>query len=68
MVTGVGRLGADEFAVFLAHAGQDEAKRVLQRVIRNLGQATFPVSEGSPQLSCSIGVVEVSADAPDVNW
>jgi len=36
----VGRLGADEFAVFLAHAGQDEAKRVLQRVIRNLGQAT----------------------------
>lgn len=64
----VGRLGADEFAVFLAHAGQDEAKRVLQRVIRNLGQATFPVSEGSPQLSCSIGVVEVSADAPDVNW
>lgn len=64
----VGRLGADEFAVFLAHAGQDEAKRVLQRVIRNLGQATFPISEGSPQLSCSIGVVEVSADAPDVNW
>ncbi len=44
----VGRLGADEFAVFLAHAGQDEAKRVLQRVIRNLGQATFPISEGSP--------------------
>ena len=64
----VGRLGADEFAVFLAHAGQDEAKRVLQRVIRNLGQATFPISEGSPQLSCSIGVVEVSAEAPDVNW
>ncbi|MBH1430533.1 EAL domain-containing protein [Stenotrophomonas maltophilia] len=64
----VGRLGADEFAVFLAHAGQDEAKRVLQRVIRNLGQATFPIIEGSPQLSCSIGVVEVGADAPDVNW
>ena len=64
----VGRLGADEFAVFLAHAGQDEAKRVLQRVIRNLGQATFPISEGSPQLSCSIGVVEVSAEAPDANW
>ncbi len=43
----VGRLGADEFAVFLAHAGQDEAKRVLQRVIRNLGQATFPISEAA---------------------
>jgi len=64
----VGRLGADEFAVFLARASQDEAKRVLQRLIRNLGQATFPISEGSPQLSCSIGVVEVTADAPDVNW
>jgi len=63
-----GRLGADEFAVFLARASQDEAKRVLQRLIRNLGQATFPISEGSPQLSCSIGVVEVTADAPDVNW
>jgi len=64
----VGRLGADEFAVFLARANQDEAKRVLQRLIRNLGQATFPVSEGSPQLSCSVGVVEVTAEAPDVNW
>jgi len=64
----VGRLGADEFAVFLSRASQDEAKRVLQRLIRNLGQATFPISEGSPQLSCSIGVVEVIADAPDVNW
>ncbi len=64
----VGRLGADEFAVFLSRASQDEAKRVLQRLIRNLGQATFPISEGSPQLSCSIGVVEVTADAPDVNW
>ncbi|MCX2895704.1 EAL domain-containing protein [Stenotrophomonas lactitubi] len=64
----VGRLGADEFAVFLARANQDEAKRVLQRLIRNLGQATFPVSEGSPQLSCSVGVVEVTAEAPDANW
>ncbi|MGE6335072.1 putative bifunctional diguanylate cyclase/phosphodiesterase [Stenotrophomonas sp. NPDC077659] len=64
----VGRLGADEFAVFLCGASQDEAKRVLQRLIRNLGQATFPISEGSPQLSCSIGVVEVTADAADVNW
>ncbi|WP_164271813.1 EAL domain-containing protein [Stenotrophomonas sp. B1-1] len=64
----VGRLGADEFAVFLARASQDEAKRVLQRLLRNLGQATFPISEGSPQLSCSIGVVEVTADAQDVNW
>ncbi len=64
----VGRLGADEFAVFLGRASQDEAKRVLQRLVRNLGQATFPISEGSPQLSCSIGVVEVTADAPDVNW
>ncbi len=64
----VGRLGADEFAVFLARANQDEAKRVLQRLIRNLGQATFPISEGSPQLSCSVGVVEVTAEAPDVNW
>lgn len=64
----VGRLGADEFAVFLARASQDEAKRVLQRLIRNLGQATFPISEGSPQLSCSVGVVEVTAEAQDVNW
>ena len=61
-------LGADEFAVFLARANQDEAKRVLQRLIRNLGQATFPISEGSPQLSCSVGVVEVTAEALDVNW
>lgn len=64
----VGRLGGDEFAFFLANASQDEAKQVLQRVIRTLGQVSFQHGEGAPKVSCSIGVVEVTAEAPDVNW
>lgn len=64
----VGRLGADEFALFLCHANQDEAKRVLQRVIRNLGQISLQLSPDMPAVSCSVGVLEISAEAPDVNW
>ncbi|WP_353087127.1 EAL domain-containing protein [Stenotrophomonas sp.] len=64
----VGRLGGDEFALFLANASQDEAKQVLQRVVRTLGQVAFQHGEGAPKVSCSIGVVEVTAEAPDVNW
>lgn len=64
----VGRLGGDEFALFLANASQDEAKQVLQRVIRTLGQVSFQHGEGALKVSCSIGVVEVTAEAPDVNW
>jgi len=64
----VGRLGGDEFALFLANAGQDEAKQVLQRVVRTLGQVSIQHGDGAPRVSCSIGVVEISPDAPDVNW
>jgi len=64
----VGRLGGDEFALFLANAGQDEAKQVLQRVIRTLGQVSLHHGDGAPRVSCSVGVVEVTAEAPDVNW
>jgi len=64
----VGRLGGDEFALFLANAGEDEAKQVLQRVIRTLGQVSLHHGDGAPRVSCSVGVVEVTAEAPDVNW
>lgn len=64
----VGRLGGDEFALFLANAGQDEAKQVLQRVVRTLGRVSIRQGDGAPRVSCSIGVVEISPDAPDVNW
>lgn len=64
----VGRLGGDEFALFLANVAQDEAKQVLQRLLRTLSQASFQHADGSPRISCSIGVVEVTAEAEDVNW
>ena len=64
----VGRLGADEFALFLARASQDEARQVLHRVIRTLGQAGIQFGEDTLKISCSVGVVEVGADTPDVNW
>jgi len=64
----VGRLGNDEFALFLAHAGQDDARRVLQRIMIGLGHDTVAFTDGLPKLSCSAGVVEVNAEVPDLNW
>lgn len=64
----VGRMGGDEFAMFLSDARQEEAKQVLQRIARNLGQAGFQRDDGLPRVSCSIGVVEITADVADVNW
>lgn len=64
----VGRMGGDEFALFLHGARQEEAKQVLQRIARNLGQAGFQRDDGSPRVSCSIGVVEITAEVADVNW
>lgn len=64
----VGRMGGDEFALFLHGARQEEAKQVLQRIARNLGQAGFQRDDGTPKVSCSIGVVEIDAGVADVNW
>ncbi len=64
----VGRMGGDEFALFLRGARQEEARQVLQRIARNLGQAGFQRDDGTPKVSCSIGVVEIDADVADVNW
>ncbi|WP_421568969.1 putative bifunctional diguanylate cyclase/phosphodiesterase [Stenotrophomonas sp. PD6] len=64
----VGRMGGDEFVLFLAGARQEEAKQVLQRIVRTLGQAGFQRDDGLPRVSCSIGVVEITAEVTDVNW
>ncbi|WP_313348833.1 EAL domain-containing protein [Stenotrophomonas sp.] len=64
----VGRMGGDEFALFLAGARQEEATQVLQRIVRSLGQAGFQRDDGMPRVSCSIGVVEITAEVADVNW
>ncbi|WP_313455494.1 EAL domain-containing protein [Stenotrophomonas sp.] len=64
----VGRMGGDEFALFLAHAGQEDARQVLQRLMRSLGQAGAAQGEGAPQVRCSVGVVEITAEVADVNW
>lgn len=64
----VGRLGADEFALFLQGATQDAAKQILHRLIRTLGQASVQFGEDTLKISCSVGVVEMGTDTPDVNW
>lgn len=64
----VGRLGADEFALFLADASQDEAKRIVQRIVREIGHDPAAFADGLPRLGCSVGIVEVNAEAADVSW
>lgn len=64
----VGRLGADEFALFLAGADQDQAQGVLHRLMSTLVQDSIPSGDDALKISCSAGVVEIRAETPDVNW
>lgn len=64
----VGRLGADEFALFLCRCSQEEARQVLLRLIRSLDQTSVQLGDGALKISCSAGIVEVRADTPDVSW
>ena len=64
----LGRLGGDEFAILLERTPVDGAERVAEKLTDVLAATTFTWMERSFSLSCSIGVVEITADTPDVSW
>lgn len=64
----VGRLGGDEFAILLDRASRHDAERAAERISSELAASAFPWQGRSYSITCSIGVVEIDADTPDVGW
>lgn len=64
----LGRHGGDEFLLLLPDTSPDQAQPVLERIGRALRQGQFGDAESAPGVGCSIGVVAIDADVPDVNW
>ncbi|UWX03556.1 GGDEF domain-containing protein [Pseudoxanthomonas sp. NC8] len=64
----MGRLGGDEFAVLLQDTTPEQAETVMARVYAALAATAFEWGGRAFDLNCSAGVVEISADAPDVDW
>ncbi|WP_052480808.1 putative bifunctional diguanylate cyclase/phosphodiesterase [Gilvimarinus agarilyticus] len=59
------RLGGDEFAVILENCGLDVAARVADKLRSELSGMTFVWEQRRYDLTCSIGVIPVSAATPD---
>jgi diguanylate cyclase (GGDEF)-like protein len=59
------RLGGDEFAVVLMDAGSDYATTVAQRISARL-EEPFQLGAVRAQISASIGIAEMPADATDM--
>ncbi|MEO8758205.1 MAG: GGDEF domain-containing protein [Devosia sp.] len=51
----VGRLGGEEFGVFLPGATRDQAEIVAERIRQSVNDATFAPAEGAHPLSVSVG-------------
>jgi diguanylate cyclase (GGDEF)-like protein/PAS domain S-box-containing protein len=64
----VGRLGGDEFAILLDRTGRDEAERIAERISTQLAASAFPWQGHSYNITCSIGVVGIDEETPDVGW
>ncbi len=58
----VGRIGGEEFGVFLPKAGFDQATTVAERIRQQISAAEFPPDERTNQLSVSVGGVAFRGD------
>ncbi|HEY0662324.1 MAG TPA: EAL domain-containing protein [Lysobacter sp.] len=64
----LGRLGGDEFAVFLERTSLKGAERVAEKINEALSANTFAWGGRSFNVTCSIGVVEITSDSSDLSW
>ncbi len=64
----VGRLGGDEFAILLHGDRLERAEVIAGRIRTLLASSVFPWQGRNFNTTCSIGLVEVSAETPDVGW
>jgi diguanylate cyclase len=59
----VGRIGGEEFGVFLAQASQEQAVRVAERIRLRIDETEFPPSATTHALSVSVGGVAFGENA-----
>lgn len=59
----IGRYGGEEFSVLLPTLELDEARRVADRLRRNVGESTMEVDDLELQVNISVGVTETWTDA-----
>jgi diguanylate cyclase (GGDEF)-like protein/PAS domain S-box-containing protein len=64
----LGRLGGDEFALLLEHTPIEGAERVAEKLNDVLAATTFTGEGRSFSLTCSIGLVEITSDTPNLSW
>ncbi|MDZ4813358.1 MAG: EAL domain-containing protein [Pseudomonadota bacterium] len=64
----VGRLGGDEFAILLDRASRADAEHAAERISAQLAASAFLWQGRNYSITCSIGVVEINAQTPDVGW
>ena len=64
----LGRLGGDEFALLLERTTVDGAERVAEKLNDVLAGTSFTWLGHNFSLTCSIGVVEITGETPDVSW
>ncbi len=62
----MGRLGGDEFAIFLEGSGLEEALHIAERLRRALSASNFPWEGRRFNVSCSVGIAQVTGDQIDV--
>lgn len=60
------RLGGDEFGVVLEHCDSELSVRVAEKLRVALDETPFAWEGNSYDISCSIGLVPISAETPDV--
>ena len=60
----VGRLGGEEFGVFLPGAGRDQAESVAERIRQSVSDARFTPAGASHQLSVSVGGAVFDGQVP----
>lgn len=61
------RLGGDEFALLLRNCTADQARQVADKLIDAVSKHRFPWNEHVFTTGMSIGIVEISADSPDMD-
>lgn len=65
-IDAVGRIGGEEFAVLLPRASVEAAGEMLQRLRLALSQVHIAAEAHRFQLTVSMGVAQLTADAPDL--
>ena len=61
-----GRLGGEEFAILLPGIGRDSAAAIAERILQDLRDHAFEVTQGELKITASIGIAEIESGNNDL--